>query len=75
MPHVEERDFKIFMHIFIWISISEKATKDCGADGQWYEHPQSNRGWSNYTLCAVKVMTRGGEVIFVGFRKVIFFIR
>lgn len=30
---------------------SEKATKYCGEDGQWFRHPDTNRTWSNYTLC------------------------
>lgn len=30
----------------------EKATKYCGEDGQWFRHPESNKTWSNYTLCA-----------------------
>lgn len=32
-------------------SLSEKATKYCGEDGQWFRHPDTNRTWSNYTLC------------------------
>lgn len=31
--------------------ILEKATKYCGEDGQWFRHPDTNRTWSNYTLC------------------------
>uniref|UniRef100_A0A4W5LIU2 Calcitonin gene-related peptide type 1 receptor n=1 Tax=Hucho hucho TaxID=62062 RepID=A0A4W5LIU2_9TELE len=30
---------------------TEKATKTCGESGQWFRHPDSNRTWSNYTLC------------------------
>ncbi|XP_015231937.1 PREDICTED: calcitonin receptor [Cyprinodon variegatus] len=30
---------------------TEKATKYCGEDGQWFRHPDTNRTWSNYTLC------------------------
>lgn len=30
----------------------EKVTKVCNADGQWFRHPDSNRLWSNYTLCS-----------------------
>ncbi|XP_075900416.1 calcitonin gene-related peptide type 1 receptor [Nelusetta ayraudi] len=30
---------------------TEKATKYCGEDGQWFRHPETNRTWSNYTLC------------------------
>ncbi|XP_037651422.1 calcitonin gene-related peptide type 1 receptor [Sebastes umbrosus] len=32
---------------------TEKATKYCGEDGQWFHHPESNKTWTNYTLCAV----------------------
>lgn len=35
----------------IYGRISEKATKYCGEDGQWFRHPDTNRTWSNYTLC------------------------
>lgn len=31
--------------------LAEKATKYCGEDGQWFRHPDTNRTWSNYTLC------------------------
>lgn len=31
--------------------ILEKATKYCSEDGQWFRHPDTNRTWSNYTLC------------------------
>ncbi|XP_058867521.1 calcitonin gene-related peptide type 1 receptor-like isoform X1 [Acipenser ruthenus] len=30
----------------------EKVTKVCNEDGQWFRHPESNRTWSNYTLCS-----------------------
>ncbi|XP_066528315.1 calcitonin gene-related peptide type 1 receptor [Hoplias malabaricus] len=30
---------------------SEKVTKVCNPDGQWFLHPESNRWWTNYTLC------------------------
>ncbi|KAK2921196.1 calcitonin gene-related peptide type 1 receptor isoform X1 [Channa argus] len=33
---------------------TEKATRYCGEDGQWFRHPESNKTWSNYTLCVVK---------------------
>ncbi|KAF3833758.1 hypothetical protein F7725_024962 [Dissostichus mawsoni] len=32
---------------------TEKASKYCGEDGQWFHHPESNKTWTNYTLCAV----------------------
>ncbi|KAJ8358775.1 hypothetical protein SKAU_G00153000 [Synaphobranchus kaupii] len=31
---------------------SEKVTKVCSTDGQWFRHPESNRVWSNYTQCS-----------------------
>uniref|UniRef100_A0A8C7G869 Calcitonin gene-related peptide type 1 receptor n=2 Tax=Oncorhynchus kisutch TaxID=8019 RepID=A0A8C7G869_ONCKI len=30
---------------------TEKATKICSESGQWFRHPDTNRTWSNYTLC------------------------
>ncbi|XP_033849493.1 calcitonin gene-related peptide type 1 receptor [Acipenser ruthenus] len=30
---------------------TEKATKYCDETGSWFRHPESNRTWSNYTLC------------------------
>lgn len=35
----------------VFFSLSERATKYCGEDGQWFRHPDTNRTWSNYTLC------------------------
>lgn len=32
--------------------VSGKATKFCGEDGRWFRHPETNRTWTNYTLCA-----------------------
>uniref|UniRef100_A0A8C1HMB1 Calcitonin receptor n=2 Tax=Cyprinus carpio TaxID=7962 RepID=A0A8C1HMB1_CYPCA len=31
---------------------TEKVTKVCDSDGQWFHHPESNRMWSNYTQCS-----------------------
>ncbi|XP_060793615.1 calcitonin gene-related peptide type 1 receptor [Neoarius graeffei] len=31
---------------------TEKVTKVCNPDGQWFRHPDSNRLWTNYTLCS-----------------------
>lgn len=39
---------KTFINEFL---LSEKAAKYCGEDGQWFRHPDTNRTWSNYTLC------------------------
>ncbi|CAJ1083916.1 calcitonin gene-related peptide type 1 receptor [Xyrichtys novacula] len=36
---------------FVDFDTTEKATKYCGEDGQWFRHPDTNRTWSNYTLC------------------------
>lgn len=33
------------------LSSTEKVTKVCNSDGQWFHHPESKRVWSNYTLC------------------------
>ncbi|XP_048057524.1 calcitonin gene-related peptide type 1 receptor isoform X2 [Megalobrama amblycephala] len=30
---------------------TEKVTKYCDETGNWFRHPESNRTWSNYTLC------------------------
>lgn len=35
---------------------SEKVTKVCGPDGQWFRHPESDRLWSNYTQCTAYTM-------------------
>nr|XP_051705334.1 calcitonin gene-related peptide type 1 receptor [Oryctolagus cuniculus]XP_051705335.1 calcitonin gene-related peptide type 1 receptor [Oryctolagus cuniculus] len=32
---------------------SEKVTKICDQDGNWFRHPASNRTWTNYTRCNV----------------------
>ncbi|CAL8324874.1 unnamed protein product [Merluccius merluccius] len=32
---------------------TEKVSKVCNPDGQWFHHPDSNRVWSNYTQCQV----------------------
>ncbi|RLW11629.1 hypothetical protein DV515_00001524 [Chloebia gouldiae] len=29
----------------------ERASKYCDETGNWFRHPESNRTWSNYTLC------------------------
>ncbi|MEQ2268060.1 hypothetical protein XENORESO_014497, partial [Xenotaenia resolanae] len=29
----------------------ETVTKICNPDGQWFIHPNSNKVWTNYTLC------------------------
>ncbi|KAE8596237.1 hypothetical protein XENTR_v10016022 [Xenopus tropicalis] len=30
---------------------TERASKYCDENGNWFQHPESNRTWSNYTLC------------------------
>uniref|UniRef100_A0A8C8RYQ9 Calcitonin gene-related peptide type 1 receptor n=1 Tax=Pelusios castaneus TaxID=367368 RepID=A0A8C8RYQ9_9SAUR len=30
---------------------SEKVTKICDRNGNWFKHPESNRTWTNYTQC------------------------
>ncbi|KAJ3609371.1 hypothetical protein NHX12_023894, partial [Muraenolepis orangiensis] len=46
-----------------YFNSSEKATKDCGEDGQWHTHLQSNGIGFNYTLCSNKVILRRDEAI------------
>ncbi|XP_072303407.1 calcitonin gene-related peptide type 1 receptor [Eucyclogobius newberryi] len=36
---------------FVDFDPTEKATKVCGEDAQWFRHPDTNRTWSNYTRC------------------------
>ncbi|KAG8432814.1 hypothetical protein GDO86_017166 [Hymenochirus boettgeri] len=36
---------------------SEKVTKECGKNGQWFRHPESNRIWTNYTQCNTFTLT------------------
>lgn len=40
----------LFMHILCLVYL-EKVTKYCDATGNWFRHPETNRTWSNYTLC------------------------
>uniref|UniRef100_A0A3Q3DAU1 Calcitonin gene-related peptide type 1 receptor n=1 Tax=Hippocampus comes TaxID=109280 RepID=A0A3Q3DAU1_HIPCM len=37
---------------------TEKVSKYCGEDGQWYRHPESNITWTNFTLCAVDIQEK-----------------
>ncbi|XP_069815517.1 calcitonin receptor [Dendropsophus ebraccatus] len=30
---------------------TERASKYCDERGNWFQHPESNRTWSNYTMC------------------------
>ena len=39
------------------VSVTEKVTKVCNSDGQWFRHPESDRVWSNYTQC--QIYTKG----------------
>lgn len=41
----------VVRRIIILLSLTEKVTKVCNSDGQWFHHPESKRVWSNYTLC------------------------
>ncbi|XP_077585439.1 calcitonin gene-related peptide type 1 receptor [Stigmatopora nigra] len=38
---------------FLDFDPAEKVTKVCNPNGEWFIHPQSNRLWSNYTLCQI----------------------
>ncbi|KAM9123959.1 calcitonin gene-related peptide type 1 receptor isoform 1-T2 [Pangshura tecta] len=33
---------------------SEKVTKICDQNGNWFRHPESNRTWTNYTQCNLR---------------------
>lgn len=44
------RFIKLFLKFFLFV-IKEKVTKICDQDGNWFRHPDSNRTWTNYTLC------------------------
>ncbi|GCC22979.1 hypothetical protein chiPu_0001370 [Chiloscyllium punctatum] len=38
---------------------TEKATKYCDETGDWFKHPETNRTWSNYTLCTKFIGYKG----------------
>lgn len=40
----------LLMHILCFVYL-EKVTKYCDETGNWFRHPETNRTWSNYTLC------------------------
>uniref|UniRef100_A0A673A5M5 G-protein coupled receptors family 2 profile 1 domain-containing protein n=1 Tax=Sphaeramia orbicularis TaxID=375764 RepID=A0A673A5M5_9TELE len=37
---------------------TEKATKYCSEEGEWFRHPKSNGTWTNYTHCASSQETK-----------------
>ncbi|XP_060113290.1 calcitonin gene-related peptide type 1 receptor [Heteronotia binoei] len=37
---------------------SEKVIKSCDQSGHWFIHPESNRTWTNYTLCTLGVTSK-----------------
>ncbi|KAH0621570.1 hypothetical protein JD844_023017 [Phrynosoma platyrhinos] len=37
---------------------SEKVYKTCEENGHWFVHPESNRTWTNYTLCNAEVSSK-----------------
>ncbi|XP_054619421.1 calcitonin gene-related peptide type 1 receptor isoform X2 [Dunckerocampus dactyliophorus] len=43
---------------FSYADPTEKASRYCGEDGQWYRHPESNTTWTNFTLCAVNIQEK-----------------
>ncbi|XP_077599040.1 calcitonin gene-related peptide type 1 receptor [Stigmatopora nigra] len=51
---------------FVDFDPTEKATKYCGDDGRWFRHPDTNRTWSNYTLCNenTKVKLKSAYILF-----------
>uniref|UniRef100_UPI00358FCEE7 calcitonin gene-related peptide type 1 receptor-like isoform X2 n=1 Tax=Myxine glutinosa TaxID=7769 RepID=UPI00358FCEE7 len=36
----------------------EKVTKTCDENGEWFQHPDTNRTWSNYTLCIARAQEK-----------------
>lgn len=42
--------FDILIH-YHFVPLTEKVSKYCDENGEWFRHPDSNRTWSNYTLC------------------------
>ncbi|KAJ7426764.1 hypothetical protein WISP_12839 [Willisornis vidua] len=50
---------------------SEKVTKICDPNGNWFRHPESNRTWTNYTQCnsytheKVKVSCKVSQFIYL----------
>lgn len=53
------------------LSSTEKVTKVCNPDGQWFRHPESNRIWSNYTQCTSR--TKDKLTVKLGAVKVYYF--
>lgn len=51
---------------YVHFCLSEMVTKICTISGQWFLHPESNRTWTNYTLC--NAHTNEGRVV-GGFMK------
>uniref|UniRef100_A0A8D0L2U0 Calcitonin gene-related peptide type 1 receptor n=1 Tax=Sphenodon punctatus TaxID=8508 RepID=A0A8D0L2U0_SPHPU len=37
---------------------SEKVTKICDQNGNWFKHPESNRTWTNYTQCNTRTLEK-----------------
>ncbi|XP_042295586.1 calcitonin gene-related peptide type 1 receptor [Sceloporus undulatus] len=37
---------------------TEKVYKTCEENGHWFVHPESNRTWTNYTLCNAEVSSK-----------------
>ncbi|XP_012684960.2 calcitonin gene-related peptide type 1 receptor isoform X2 [Clupea harengus] len=37
---------------------TEKVTKYCDETGNWFRHPDTNRTWSNYTLCTAYTQSK-----------------
>lgn len=49
---------EVVKRIITLLSSTEKVTKVCNSDGQWFHHPESKRVWSNYTLCPAHTKER-----------------
>ncbi|KAJ8024980.1 Calcitonin gene-related peptide type 1 receptor [Holothuria leucospilota] len=46
---------------------SRNAVKICTADGQWYEHPETNDSWTNYTNCQYSQSTIHVAIFYTGY--------
>lgn len=57
-------------------SSTEKVTKVCNPDGTWFQHPESNRVWTNYTQCQaytqdkLKVVLQTPDALNVAFAQI-----
>lgn len=45
------------------------AYKECGTDGMWFKHPDTNRSWSNYTTCVNQIDFEVNLDIYINYTK------